>query len=231
MFGFSGESEEKGYFPHGCANESILTASEQPNLPEKKHFFPGRLKDKDRAEFETWYKEHENDPFHFETWAKKYCRQDVRVLAKACLAFRDEIMEVADLDPWVSSFTLANICSKIFRADMLEDNTIAVVPAHGYNKGSKFQSLTALKYLHWVSRNRGIDIRTATNVGGEMEIPGIGHVDGFCMETGNYPHHTVLCSVHKSKFAAFFAGELHQDRMSHSTMPYAPMKYVCFLSL
>ncbi len=117
-------------------------------------------------------------------WALKYGQQDDRILAKACLAFHAEIMGIADVDPWISSFILAGLCSKIFWADMLEDNTIGLVPANGYNQGSKFQSLTALRYLHWIARTRQIDTRTAFSIGGEERISGIGQVDGYCAATG-----------------------------------------------
>ncbi len=192
MFGFSSDSdreEEKGYFPHGYTSEEQLEAAEEPCLPDKWHFFPGRLYAKERAEFEKWYEENKDKPFHFKSLALKYGRQDVRILAKACLAFRAEIMAVADVDPWISSFTLAGICSKIFRADMLEEDTIGLVPANGYNKGSKVQSLTAFKYLHWIAETRGLNIRTAFSVGGEVMIPGIGRVDGYCADTGEFFNH------------------------------------------
>ncbi len=112
------------------------------------------------------YEHNKEMPFHFKSNALLYGRDDVAVLARACLAFRKEIIEVAGLDPWLNSFTLASLCATIFRCQMLEEDTIGLVPSNGYNKGTKFQSLAALKYLHWLASKRQIRIQTSVDTGG-----------------------------------------------------------------
>ncbi len=206
MFGFEHEVV-KGYFPHGWATRERLEAAEIPQLPPKHTYFPGTMKGPARRVFDEWYirsipvhvricmkqqiifdryKNNCNKPFHFKQSAEVYGRDNVRILAKACLSFRKEILEVSNLDPWFTAFTLAGLCAAIFRSQMLCEDTIGLVPSNGYNKGIKFQSLMALKYLHWVAAEKRIHIQTAANTGGEVQIPGVGKVDGFSEETSMY---------------------------------------------
>ncbi len=183
MFGF--KSETKGHFPHRWVTLKRLTANETVKLPSMHYFYPGQMRPDARKEFEAWWHANKENDFNIRQASQIYGRQDVRILALGCLKFRQEILNISGIDPWLSVFTLASLCSYIYRGNLMPSDSIGLVPANGYNQGSKMQSLLALKYLHWVKQERGIDIRTAATVGGEQRLPGImGPVDGYCKETG-----------------------------------------------
>ncbi len=180
-FGF--EDDVKGFFPHGYAWADRLY-KKRKMLPKLAHYWPGKYKPAERTALIDWYNNERDKPFDFKDSAKVYGKQDVRILAKACLAFRNEIMGITGgVDPWLNAFTLANLCGKIYRGLMMQPKSIAIVPANGYGGRRKAFSLMALKYLHWVSKKRGIQIKTASDFGGEATIVGVGDVDGYCEET------------------------------------------------
>jgi len=54
------------------------------------------------------------------------------------------MMKITNIDPFKNSFTMAGLCSEVFRTNFLKPNTISVTPEGGYQKHEK-QSIIALK--------------------------------------------------------------------------------------
>ena len=173
-----------------------------PRHPRAKYFYPNRIKDKkERKEFDAWHKTNRKKPFDVKQMAKDYGHQDVLILAKACLRFRKEILDITDMqmDPFMNSFTLAGMCGSIFRLKFLKEDTIALVPTTTYEELGKKNSVLGNCFLAWLARKERRDIRSATpssinvlNVDptqpkkpflGEYVVPGVGSVDGFRPET------------------------------------------------
>ena len=66
------------------------------------------------------------------------------------------------LDPLSNTITIASACMKIFRQKYLKPNTIGIVPHGGYRANER-QSVTAIKWLKWISETENVDIQHAHN--------------------------------------------------------------------
>jgi len=114
---------------------------------------------------------------------------------KCCMSFRDMFIEETSVDPFEHSLTIASACSKVFRKLFLQPKTIGIIPYNGY-RGKDKQSATAIKWLQWLSKKEGLNIRHKLN-GGEVKI-GPFKVDGSCESTiyefyGCYWHGCLQC--------------------------------------
>ena len=73
----------------------------------------------------------------------KYSKQGLVVLREGCIMFRDTFIKIFNIYPF-QSFTLAQLCMKIYRREFLKPNTIAVVKDYYrdiYSKIAKPRSL------------------------------------------------------------------------------------------
>ena len=110
----------------------------------------------------------------------EYCTSDVDILRRSCLEFRDIFIKETDLDPFLTSLTIASACNKVFRKHYLKKNIIGIIPHGGYRRSDK-QSIIAIKWLKWISHSEGVQIRHAKNEG-EVKI-GTYKVDGLSGNT------------------------------------------------
>lgn len=99
----------------------------------------------------------------------KYCEADVDVLRQACLKFREIFLEATDMDPFVTGVTIAGVCMAVYKRLFLKPEKITVTPFLGYNRRD-MQSVLALKWLKWVSRESDIPIRMADSAEGEKVV-------------------------------------------------------------
>ena len=106
---------------------------------------------KERQEFLRWYEELTNAEyvFDFETEIEEYCRSDVGILRRCCLQFKQLMEEVCNLDPFKYCVTIASACNRVFRQEFLEEDTIGLIPAQGYQPARKY-SVMALQWLAWI---------------------------------------------------------------------------------
>ena len=171
----------KGYFPHLMNTNDNQNAILQ-GLPDMKYYNPDGMKPDKRREFMEWYNEHKYDTFNFQEQLLAYCKSDVDILRKGCLAFRKMFMEVTSLDdkpgvdPFDKCLTIASACNLVFRRNFLEYDSIGIIPPNGYRPQQK-QSIKALKWLQYISEKDSIEIVHARN-GGEKRI-GPFLVDGY----------------------------------------------------
>ncbi|XP_076840973.1 uncharacterized protein LOC143485425 isoform X1 [Brachyhypopomus gauderio] len=173
------ESDAKGYFPHYW------------NIPEHQDYvgpYPApefygadSMMPKDREEFFRWYEGVKGGIFLFKKEMAKYCKNDVKILRRACLIFREEILESTQVDPF-SCITIASVCMKIFRTKFLSPHTLAIPPLDHYVSGQKSFSSSSIQWLEYVAQKRKINIQHALN-GGEVKF-GKYAVDGYSEHKG-----------------------------------------------
>lgn len=98
MFGL--KELKKGYFPHlfnkPCHQKYV------GKIPSKKHYCFEQMKSKDREAFLKWYKERVdgNYLFDFEKELIEYCRSDVDILRRSMIKFRENFIELENIDPF-----------------------------------------------------------------------------------------------------------------------------------
>ena len=84
--------------------------------------------------------------------------------------------EVCNLDPFKYCVTIASACNRVFRQEVLEKDTIGLIPAQGYQPVRKY-SVMALQWVAWIHHQSGDRILHALN-GGEQRIDN-SYVDGY----------------------------------------------------
>ena len=137
---------EKGTFPHRfnrIENENYIGP-----IPPVDEFSPETMKPKDRETFLIWYEEQRGTVFNMHEELVKYCKQDVKILRLACLAYRKIFLNIADICPFQEACTIASTCMKVFRKKFLKRDTIGIIPKNGY-RFSNTQSIEAMKWLIW----------------------------------------------------------------------------------
>ena len=168
---------KKGYFPH-FFNKKHNQNYVGP-IPSKRHFGYDQMSSSVRKDFLQWYnaKQDENYVFNFKNELREYCRSDVDILRRSMLKFREDFIELENIDP-LQYITIASVCMTIYRCNYMPNNEIAVVKdvtrCETYSKIS-------IGWLDWLSKRDGVNIKHALN-GGEETLP-FGKVDGFCEES------------------------------------------------
>uniref|UniRef100_A0A914VZL6 DNA-directed DNA polymerase n=1 Tax=Plectus sambesii TaxID=2011161 RepID=A0A914VZL6_9BILA len=161
---------KKGYFPH------LFNTPENENytgpLPDKKYYQPDYMKPKAREEFLKWYDQQTEADyiFNFQTEFQAYCNSDMTILREALMKFRDDFIEQTAVDPLLYPVTLPSACSRVYRQNDMPEDTIAIIPEGGYQKGEK-QSIVALKWLWWMAEKEDYQIQDNLH-GGEKRIDG-----------------------------------------------------------
>ena len=99
---------------------------------------------------------------------KTSCRSDVDILHRCILIFRHLFIESTDIDPFESCMTIAMACNLVYRSNFLLQNSIGIIPKHGY-RGSDVHSVEAQKWMKFLEIQRGVKIRRSSS-GGEERI-------------------------------------------------------------
>ena len=118
-----------------------------------------------------------NYVFNFKKELRDYCRSDVDILRRSMLKFRNDFIELENIDP-LQYITIASVCMTIYRSNYMPNNEISVVKEI---INSETYSKISIAWLDWISERDGVYIKHALN-GGEKTLP-FGKVDGFCQET------------------------------------------------
>jgi len=61
-----------------------------------------------------------------------YHQDDVIVLRQACQVFRQEYMQIGNIEVLVEAITIASACNKVLRKRFLKPHTIGLIPKAGY---------------------------------------------------------------------------------------------------
>ena len=169
---------KKGYFPH-YFNKKCNQDYVGP-IPSKKHFGCNRMSSYGRKAFDEWYQARvdENYVFDFKKELREYCRSDVDILRRSMLKFRNDFIELENIDPLLY-ITIASVCMTVYRCNYMPCGQIGVVK--DATRDEKFSKIS-IAWLDWISERDGVNIKHALN-GGEKNLTDIGKVDGFCKET------------------------------------------------
>ena len=168
---------KKGYFPH-YFNKKHNQNYVGP-IPSKRHFGYDQMSSSVRKGFLQWYnaKQDENYVFNFKNELREYCRSDVDILRRSMLKFREDFIELENIDP-LQYITIASVCMTIYRCNYMPNKEIAVVK--DVTRGETYSKISIV-WLDWLSKRDGVNIKHALN-GGEKTFP-FGKVDGFCEES------------------------------------------------
>lgn len=167
MFGLS--ELATAYFPHlynRKDNQQVILSQ----LPDVEYYIPNAMKPEDRKVFLSWYAENKDNPFNIRYELVRYCCSDVDILRCCSLKFREDFMDVINIDPFEKSITISSACQRVFRTKI----TARIIPTHGYNP----QHTQSVKALHWIKYISHCTGQHARN-GGETRI-------GEYLVDGNY---------------------------------------------
>ena len=163
---------KKGYFPH-LFNHPDHQTYVGP-VPALDYYMPETMSPEDKQAFETWHQQQRNKVFDFQKELLAYCKSDVRLLKQGCLTFKRLFENLTGFNPF-EHITIASACNRDLRMNRMIPNSIASEPVRGW-RNSINQSRVALEWL------QTRDIQHVRNAG-EVHIPAIGFVDGYCHDT------------------------------------------------
>lgn len=90
----------------------------------------------------------------------------------------------------------------VYRAEHIQEDTIAMVPVHGYTGNTNF-SVDAIRWLDYTATKENVFIQHALNENGEKKVLGVS-VDGFSENSNTiYQYHVSFVS-HKIIFIIFY---------------------------
>ncbi len=128
-FGF--KNDVKGFFPH-LFNQPDNWNYSGP-LPAIEYFDCDNMRKKTAEECEKWHETWPADKvWNFREEIIKYCENDVRILTKSIMEFRNQFIKITGLDPITRRFTIAGVAREHYLADFLTENTMYETPASGY---------------------------------------------------------------------------------------------------
>ena len=166
----------KGYFPHKFNHPDHQTYVGP--VPALDYYMPETLSSQDRQALETWHQQQRDKVFDFQHELFAYCQSDVRLLKQGCLTFKRLFETLTGFNPF-EHITIASACNRDLRMNRMIPNSIASEPVRGW-RNSINQSRVAIEWLTWCAQENNIQ-----HVGnaGEVRIPTIGFVDGYCHDT------------------------------------------------
>ena len=175
------DTSGKGIFPH--LFNTVENQSYVGPFPAAHYYSPENMKTKERECFLAWHTDMrlKNSVFDFQREIVQYCRTDVDILRRACMAFRKIFINRGNVCPFEECTTIASTCMTVFRKNFLHANTIGIIPAGGYRKANT-HSRKALQWLIWKERELGHSINHAGRAREYRTIDGT-LVDGYYEKT------------------------------------------------
>ena len=167
---------KKGYFPH-LFNHPDHQTYVGP-VPALDYYMPETMSPEEKQVFETWHQQQRNKVFDFQKELVAYCQSDVRLLKQGCLTLKRLFETLTGFNPF-EHITIASACNRDLRMNRMIPNSIASEPVRGW-RNSINQSRVALEWLTWCAQKN--NIQHGRNAG-EVRIPAIGFVDGYCHDT------------------------------------------------
>jgi hypothetical protein len=139
---------KKGYFPHAFnRRENFIFKG---LYPAAAFYKPEYFSNSKKLAFEKWHEESKNLEFDFQKELRGYCWSDVSLLSEGCIKFSEINKEASKvnegIDPLESNLTISSFCNKLFIKKYMKKDSIAWVPANGYDPKQK-TSLEAIKYI------------------------------------------------------------------------------------
>ncbi|EGT43869.1 hypothetical protein CAEBREN_07775 [Caenorhabditis brenneri] len=119
--------------------------------------------------------------FNFQNELRRYCYNDVYILAKAMCDFEKSFEEMSDVCLLEESTTAASAAIKVFQRKHLQENTI-VLDAKPSAAGNC--SVASQKYLAWIRHKENVQVDISTTYG--KQKVGEYRVDGFIKSCPKY---------------------------------------------
>ncbi|KAF1745905.1 hypothetical protein GCK72_022352 [Caenorhabditis remanei] len=141
--------------------------------------------------------------FNFESEIKKYCFEDVFILASALIPFEKDFEELTNVCLFEESITAASAAMKTFQRKHLTHEKPIVLDARP--SVSIKCSVISQKYLAWFGKEEDVEVEMSTTFG-ERKV-GKYRVDGFVSPCARFPRGLVIeffgCyfHAHKCKYA------------------------------
>lgn len=102
----------KGYFPH------FFNKRENQHYvgpyPDPKAYGADFMSTEDKKAFLSWYETKRDAVFDFQKEMEIYCRSDMDILRRACLQFRQLMLNATEVDPF-QYVTIASVCMGIYK--------------------------------------------------------------------------------------------------------------------
>ncbi len=117
----------KGYFPHFFNQPENMDYV--GTYPDTHYYGCDSMSEGKRKEFLAWHAQQisENKVFDFKTQMREYCYQDVNILRKGCLTFREGFLKINPAFDVFNYCTIASACNNIYRASCMPKDTIAIL--------------------------------------------------------------------------------------------------------
>ncbi|XP_025160323.1 uncharacterized protein LOC112589827 [Harpegnathos saltator] len=103
-------------------------------IPYARYYSPETMRPHECEQFLEWYEDmvRKNIEFDFQREIVSYCRNDVDILRRACLAFRKIFLDRGKVCPFEECTTIASTCMKVFRKNFLREKEIGIIPLGEY---------------------------------------------------------------------------------------------------
>ena len=152
----------KGEFPHGFNTPDNWNY--KGKFPELKYFYPDNRSESDRNELIKWHNSKCDTEFDFQKEIIMYCQQDVKVLMRSVMIFRDNWIKTTGLDCFTRSITLPMAVMESFKCNYLKSNQIAIIPLSGYEPFRKV-SYIGQTWLDFLEKQRNTIIKREYRLG------------------------------------------------------------------
>lgn len=135
MFGLDGVPD-KPFFPYHYISAGNMDV-QHVGLPPAAAYDPDRMRPAERDAFQRWYaEEQQHRPrrvFVLRRELLRYCANDVRILRRACLRFRQVVGELSGgVDPFLAASTIAGLAMAIYRQRHLPRDLMVHTPEGGF---------------------------------------------------------------------------------------------------
>lgn len=127
---------KKGFFPHYFnIKKNYKYVGKVPSL---KYFGYNSMKTKQRKELIKWWvaKRATNYVWDQAKEMREYCISDVDILKRCCIKFRQQFIDIADIDPFRYA-TIASVVMAIYRSDYIVDDFAENYPYAGSTEEKK----------------------------------------------------------------------------------------------
>ena len=175
---------KKGFFPHEF--NTLENQTYVVKYLDRKYYGSKYFSVEKAEKFEKWYNSVQYNLFDFQKEFLDYCWSDVQILTEGCLQFRKIFIETSKKDssdvgiePFQEAITIASLCNKLYRRNMMEPDKLAIIPEQGYNREQK-TSIKCQLWLKYLAEHNNVFIQHAKNIG-EFKI-GKYLVDGYDLQ-------------------------------------------------
>ncbi|CAG5950759.1 unnamed protein product [Menidia menidia] len=202
------DDQSKVFFPHLFSSENNLNYVGSFLLPS---CYAAELMDPaERQRFDTWYSEASKGSFDFQKKAH-YCKNDVEILYKGCMKFREEFFKETNVNPF-KCITIASSCMKVFTSNFLPAESLAIPSPVDCRRQCKTFSSTSIQWLEWKTGEQKI---------GPYFVDGYAEVNGIktAFEVYGCLYHGCPRCFMPNHFEALHTAHLKERRRGTSPTP------------